>query len=424
MNCDENTTIIKKKIVILKKKIPQEDSSKSNTHLTKTLELNKPNKIFFYEKTDKYYEFSNFYESPITINGIKYSTTEHFYQSQKYNIGDKSLEFANIIKSANTPNKAFYLAQQKIKGGYAAGWYVSKNDPRKLNQIIKEYTEEHHVTVRSDWNQVKDNIMRRAVWAKFTQHPNLSKILIDTGDAIIYENSPRDSYWAIGADGKGLNMLGKILMEVRGFLQAKYPIAPIKTSNWIIPEYLLASAYPGDKYEQTHQNLLKKLVSRYEDDGANINVFISLQEPEQEAVLKSYRKVIAPNFIQPETPQFQVSIESPLLPNGTIEFIREPIPDRSIIDDDNTLSFVIEIAQKIANHQHMLIHCLGGKGRTGTIVGILLGYMYGMKSNDVLKIMADSFKTRVDKGKKKASMPQTASQFSQITHILSKFIDI
>jgi ribA/ribD-fused uncharacterized protein len=42
---------------------------------------------------------------------------------------------------------------------------------------------------------------------------------LSTGDEEIVEDSPIDSYWGCGADGKGQNNLGKILMEVRSRLR-------------------------------------------------------------------------------------------------------------------------------------------------------------------------------------------------------------
>ena len=65
--------------------------------------------------------------------------------------------------------------------------------------------------------------MYKAVLAKFTQHENLKKQLLDTGDAQLVEHTKRDKYWADGGDGGdgsiGLNMLGKTLMRVRNELK-------------------------------------------------------------------------------------------------------------------------------------------------------------------------------------------------------------
>ena len=69
--------------------------------------------------------------------------------------------------------------------------------------------------LRPDWEEVKDDIMRQAVLAKFSQHADLEALLLGTGDAQLIEHTKNDRYWGDGGDGRGKNMLGKILMEVR-----------------------------------------------------------------------------------------------------------------------------------------------------------------------------------------------------------------
>jgi N-glycosidase YbiA len=57
--------------------------------------------------------------------------------------------------------------------------------------------------------------MRKAVLAKFTQHPQLQQLLLSTGDTMIVEHTGNDDYWGDGGDGRGKNMLGRILMDIR-----------------------------------------------------------------------------------------------------------------------------------------------------------------------------------------------------------------
>ncbi|MCR4803174.1 MAG: NADAR family protein [Lachnospiraceae bacterium] len=44
--------------------------------------------------------------------------------------------------------------------------------------------------LREDWEQIKDNIMRKAVCAKFTQNIDIKDILISTGRETIIEKQP------------------------------------------------------------------------------------------------------------------------------------------------------------------------------------------------------------------------------------------
>jgi ribA/ribD-fused uncharacterized protein len=69
--------------------------------------------------------------------------------------------------------------------------------------------------IRSDWEQVKDDVMRLAVRLKLEAHPELRSILWATAPEPIVENAPNDYYWGCGADGSGKNMLGIILVELR-----------------------------------------------------------------------------------------------------------------------------------------------------------------------------------------------------------------
>jgi ribA/ribD-fused uncharacterized protein len=75
-------------------------------------------------------------------------------------------------------------------------------------------------SLRRDWETVKVDVMREAVLAKFTQHPDLRRTLLATGDAALVEHTRRDAFWGDGGDGRGRNKLGRILMEVRARLRA------------------------------------------------------------------------------------------------------------------------------------------------------------------------------------------------------------
>jgi ribA/ribD-fused uncharacterized protein len=75
--------------------------------------------------------------------------------------------------------------------------------------------------LRPDWENVKELIMKQALRAKFTQHPELRQQLLATGDAVIVEHTERDSYWGDGGDGSGKNRLGHILMAVRAELRGQ-----------------------------------------------------------------------------------------------------------------------------------------------------------------------------------------------------------
>ena len=74
------------------------------------------------------------------------------------------------------------------------------------------------IPVRENWNNMKYDIMKDLLSQKF-QHPELKKMLLDTGNATLIEgNTWGDVYWGV-CDGVGENNLGKILMDIRKYLK-------------------------------------------------------------------------------------------------------------------------------------------------------------------------------------------------------------
>lgn len=75
------------------------------------------------------------------------------------------------------------------------------------------------VTLRPDWEQIKDSVMEEVIHWKFKCNKDLAEALINTGDAILIEgNTWNDRYWGV-CRGTGQNKLGKILMKERDRLR-------------------------------------------------------------------------------------------------------------------------------------------------------------------------------------------------------------
>ena len=69
--------------------------------------------------------------------------------------------------------------------------------------------------LRNDWEKVKCDVMLKALLAKFTQHEDLKRLLLSTGNRHLVEHTSNDSFWGDGGNGSGQNNLGRLLMEVR-----------------------------------------------------------------------------------------------------------------------------------------------------------------------------------------------------------------
>lgn len=174
---------------------------------------NQQNVIMFYDKGLPFFEFSNFYEkAPFIVDGVLWSTSEHFYQAMKFT---HHPEFMQVIRNCDTTGKVYALANQK-KGQYTGKWNVNKNlyGDYTINQAI-DTSISLGIKIRSDWDSVKDSIMMFVLRCKFTQNSQIKNILISTYNSYLIEDSPRDSYWGIGKNKDGKNMLGQLLMALR-----------------------------------------------------------------------------------------------------------------------------------------------------------------------------------------------------------------
>ena len=153
--------------------------------------------ISFYRANERPYGIlSNLYRREIEFEGRIFPTSEHAYQAGKA-IKPAVREW---IQAAPSPS----LAAMAAHGLYT--WDVVP-----------------------DWATIKFDRMRAVLRAKFTQHPDLAEVLISTGAKRLVEagtvNNAVNRLWG-EVNGKGENMLGVMLMEVRDQL-ASGALSPV-----------------------------------------------------------------------------------------------------------------------------------------------------------------------------------------------------
>lgn len=127
---------------------------------------------------------SNWSDHAIEVDGVMWSTVEHYFQAMKFPDDPKHRE---RIRGAVGPERAKAVAYESA-------------------------------AVRTDWLEVRDEVMLAALRAKFGQHPSLRRQLLATGDEELVEANPNDAYWGDGEDGSGENRAGTLLMGLRGEL--------------------------------------------------------------------------------------------------------------------------------------------------------------------------------------------------------------
>ena len=151
---------------------------------------------FYSHTTTKYKCFSQFYPSKFTIDAITYNCAEQWMMASKARtfIGNDAI-LANILLADNPVAIKSY------------------------GRAVKNYDD-------NIWTNIRYDIVVKGNYAKFSQNKELKQLLLDTKDAILVEASKYDKVWGVGLDmhnvdikdqtkWKGLNLLGKALMQVR-----------------------------------------------------------------------------------------------------------------------------------------------------------------------------------------------------------------
>lgn len=143
------------------------------------------------------------------------------------------------------------------------------------------------------------------------------------------------------------------------------PGAPFPNSYWVLPGRLLAGEYPGDLEPQKARRKLTHLLQ------TGIRVFVDLTHPANG--LESYHAVL-----QEEATDLGVEIE--LFEHPIEDFdIPEPLEMKAILD---------QIDKALLEDKTVYVHCWGGIGRTGTVVGCFL-VRHGLEGVEALIRLAE-----------------------------------
>ena len=137
--------------------------------------------IGFYPR--EFYPFDNFSSFKVEWNGYLFSSVEEAYQAASFMGSDE--ELVEKIKKSHSADEAQRIA-------------YANRDKR-----------------REDWDDVKISIMEELLRLKIEQNPYVKKKLLQTGDYMIVEDSPKDDLWGWGPNRNGQNNLGKLWMKLR-----------------------------------------------------------------------------------------------------------------------------------------------------------------------------------------------------------------
>lgn len=148
---------------------------------------------------------------PLRVNGVRIRTSEALYQACRF---------------PHLPD-----VQRKI---------IDEHSPMTAKMRSKPFRKDS----RPDWDAVRVKIMRWCLRVKLAQNwREFGRLLLATGDRPIVEQSRKDDFWGakVAEDGSlvGMNVLGRLLMELREQLKVDEAESLHAVEPLAIPEFLL-----------------------------------------------------------------------------------------------------------------------------------------------------------------------------------------
>ena len=151
--------------------------------------------VFFWKDNEENGYLSNWYRRKFVIDDFEYLHVEQYMMAQKAKLFHDSVRYTAILRATN---------------------------PWECKDLGRQVTPFDAKT----WNAVKYDVVKDGNRAKYEQNPDLKKLLLATGNAVLAEASPKDKVWGIGLDAQtaastdmsewpGQGLLGLALMELR-----------------------------------------------------------------------------------------------------------------------------------------------------------------------------------------------------------------
>ena len=162
---------------------------------------------------------------------------------------------------------------------------------------------------------------------------------------------------------------------------------PIPNCYWVEPGRLLAGEYPGALDAATARERIRKFLA------AGATFFLDLTH-EGESGLQPYAPLL---------------FEEASAAGIAVEHRRLPIRDLSVPPTRRAMADILSVIDgALASGHTVYVHCGGGVGRTGTVVGCYLA-RHGMSGEQALRQIAGWWAT-IEKWYRHPRSPETAAQ--------------
>jgi hypothetical protein len=141
---------------------------------------------------------------------------------------------------------------------------------------------------------------------------------------------------------------------------------PLEQCYWVVPGRLLAGPYPGHRHEDARRRLRRLL-------DEEIDLFVDLTEEGESPLVAPY----AASLVQEGAAR-----------GRTVEHRRMPIADMGVPTMARMREILDLLDDMLAAGRTVYVHCLGGIGRTGTVVGCYL-VRHGIDGHAALDRLAE-----------------------------------
>jgi len=146
-----------------------------------------------------------------------------------------------------------------------------------------------------------------------------------------------------------------------------YP-RPTSSSYWVVPGRLLAGAYPGSRDEE----LSRRNMAVFLD--AAFDIFLDLT-------------------CEGELPPYQTFLMEGAAQRGqSIHYQRFPIVDKGLPSVETMTAILAAIDSSLVERRKVYLHCFGGIGRTGTVVGCYLA-QHGQPGLEAIRRLQELYAT-------------------------------
>jgi len=164
---------------------------------------------------------------------------------------------------------------------------------------------------------------------------------------------------------------------------AREMAGPTPWCNWCIPGRVIAGAYPASLDDVETERILTTLLE------LGVNTFVCLQAevnincPEHvwrsgqglRPYIKDAQRILSKAH---DTGNRRIQQQK-------IDFLHLPIIDGDVTTDSAVSRLAEDCMERVLRGEKLYVHCWGGHGRTGTLISVMLGRLYGLSYTTAMR---------------------------------------